>query len=295
MEEKIEWERIVLYKPEMVDVSNIIHYASQYLAMAGVAFVPGKSDDSHTNAGWDSSRSWLVGGDIASSENGTIHVALDAVGLSLMVVSNNLDVLDSFALKGHTFDQGFDWLASDLQKRGLEGSKLSKKLHYTIPDHSIAHGSNFEITNPELFAEMAKIRTNGHLAMQKALVDYPTADALRVWPHHFDEGSYIPLVTADASKEVTGSISIGLAMPDVYYDNPYFYITAWTKDGIKVDKPFGIHFPGKWHEHEWVGQILETKDLGAFKRVEQQEEATGDFLKEGMQQAMALIDIVVRR
>jgi len=79
---------------------------------------------------------------------------------------------------------------------------------------------------------------------------------VRIWPHHFDTGTYL---------EVTSEISLGfgLAMEDSMVGAPYFYFSGYGLNGNEIEyskmTPPSV---GKWviTEH-WKGAVLPLSDL----------------------------------
>ena len=133
---------------------------------------------------------------------------------------------------------------------------------------------------------MAAYRTNGHVLLSHFANRFATAGEPLVWPHHFDEGVLIPMKFED--EKLVSSIGIGLAVPDTYYDHPYFYVNTWSKDGVDYSQLPDVSKPGLWHTREWTGQVLIGKELTGLRR-EAQAETAFRFMEQAIQNALELI------
>ena len=286
MEELLKnWKRLEVKNPaEMREASNTLHHAAQFIAMAGKCFIPKKADDSHTNTHWYSKKNWLVGNSIDTA-SGKIRVALDYPLLVLIVCNDDLKPIFEVALDGKTRLEVFDWLQEKLADQGLDVSAFKPALHYEIPDHPVMHGEVFKMKNPLHYMELAFYRTNGNLLLEHFTQQVKAGEPVRVWPHHFDDGSYLPL-QFDENDAPTGSISLGLAVADPYYPEPYFYVTARKSEGVNYDNLPDLQKPGKWHKHEWMGQILESSEIAKFDRAKEQLAVSYNFLKQAVDNAM---------
>ena len=129
-------------------------------------------------------------------------------------------------------------------------------------------------------------RNNGHRIIEHFAANYPSAHPVYIWPHHFDEACYVPLQKL-ADKDIR-SISFGLAVPDENFHSGYFYISSWSKDGLKQADPLKINPPGKWHNNGWTGQLLEIKDILSLSP-DDQESIVFSFMKEGIIKARQMV------
>lgn len=284
-----DWKRLEINNPaEMFEASNTLHQAAQFIAMAGNYFIPKKADDSHTNAQWNSHKNWLIGNPI-KTPNGIIKIALDYPLLVLIIANNNLKPIAEIALDGKTRLEVFDWFTHKLSEQGLDVSDFKPIMHYEIPDHPVLHGKAFKMNNPLHFMELGFYRTNGNLLLEYFTKKIKPGEPVRVWPHHFDDGSYLPM-QFDSNGAVTGSISLGVAVADPYYPEPYFYVTTWKLDGINYDKLPTIEKPGFWNKKEWIGQVLKGSDIAAFERSKEQLEISFRFFKQATNNALGLIE-----
>lgn len=271
----------------MQEASNTLHHAAQFIALAGKYFIPEKADDSHTNTNWYPQKNWLVGNTI-ETPSGKIRVALDYPLLVLLISDIDLKPIFEVALDGKTRMEVFGWLQEKLKIKGLDVSAFKPELHYEIPDHPVMHGDVFKMKNPLHYMELAFYRTNGNLLLEHFTQQVKAGEPVRVWPHHFDDGSYLPL-KFDENGAPTGSISLGMAVADLYYPEPYFYVTAWTSEGINYENLPDLQKPGSWHKHEWVGQVLTASDIVKFDRAKEQLEVSFNFLEQAIENALGML------
>ena len=283
----MKWIRLMNAHPnELADASATLHQAAQYIAMAGRFFIPIKEDDSHTNIDWDASKNWLIGNAI-ESPYGLIHVALDNSLLVLLICNDKHEPIAEYELVGKTRLEGFNWLNNQLWKLGLEIDEFEPELHYELEDHPVLHGAKFEMDRPKDYHELSSYRSNGHLVLKKVSDSFSDKSDVRIWPHHFDDGLIINLKRDHES--VVSLISMGLAMPDVYYDQPYFYVNAWHRSGLEYNELPELKGKGFWHTKDWHGQVLLAKDIAANNDHDVQYRVTMDFLNAAIENARKML------
>lgn len=270
------------------DVDNL-HQAAQLVAMAGKYFIPETTDDSHTASRWIPEKDLQLGNLItAGAGKHNFHVGLNYPDFALQILSTDSTVLTSFPLNGKTFAQAFQWLWKQMEAQGLDAGKLLPKMHFDIPDHPVKNGEPFRVEDFNHMQELAHHRTNGHLLHEYFGEVLHRDETIFIWPHHFDEGLYLPLTFEGEAP--TSSISFGLAMPDVYYPEPYFYITAWQKEDVIDMKNVKSISPGHWHSKDWSGQVLETHIIiQAEKTASGQATMTIDFLQKAVNNALSMV------
>ena len=285
---KSDWKELTINRfDDLKKASGTLHHAAQMIAYTGKHLISEEPDDSHTSAVWIPEKNLLAGQPIKTVST-ELRVALHYPTLVLMVTDNELNELGSFEMNGKTKPEVLAWLKNQLGELGVDVNKLTDKIHFEIPSHQVETGGVYPFDQPELFAELAAYRTDGHLVLDHFAGQFETASPVLVWPHHFDEGSYIPLESENG--EVVTSVSIGLAVPDSYYDTPYFYVTAWKKDGVNYENKPEISSPGHWHDHEWVGQVLEGRSLVGMDKNRQYDTAIA-FMKQALENALRLTGV----
>ncbi len=268
------------------DAGNL-HQAVQLVAMAGKYFITETADDSHTASSWIAGKSLQLGGQIHGGKQ-DFMVGLSYPDFALQLLRTDLEIITAFPLNGKTFAEAFQWLWNQLKMQELNAIKLLPKMHFDIPDHPIKHGNPFRIESFEYLQELARHRTNGHLLHQYFQQLLHRDEDVLIWPHHFDEGLYLPL-TFDGEAP-TSSISFGLSMPDIYYPEPYFYVTAWEKEEKTTMKDLKLSSLGHWHRQDWLGQVLETHFIvQAGTTVSEQAGLGLSFLQQAINNALKMV------
>lgn len=270
---------------ELAKASNTLHHAAQFIALAGKYLLAEEADDSNTTAIWLNEKNWLAGNKL-EYPGGYIRVILDYPNFKLLIANEKFEVLEHKQIAGSTKLELFCWLKNQLQKLGLDANPLMETMHYEMPEHKVDEGEPFIMLPADLIMELANYRSNGHLLLTQFTNDFKSAQSVLVWPHHFDEGSYIPLKYE--LNEVVGSISLGMAISDRYYQSPYFYVTSWEKEGVGYENPPQLEPPGVWHKFEWNGQVLTGEELVKLDAGDQAETAYR-FLKQAIKNARGLI------
>lgn len=267
------------------ETTNQIHYAAQFLAAAGVAFVEHQADDSHTNIGWDKDRSQFMGHSFSKAD---LHLALQIQHLELQLHDTNHQVLAKMSLIDKTQADGINWIRETLNKQGLVVDDFSLNLHYEIPEHPLASGTKFSVSDEDA-AAFSAVRTIGDIILREHSKPYEHASSIRTWPHHFDHGSYIP-IAFDEAGNVIKSFSIGLAIHDNVIPEHYFYITHWIK-GRNADHSQLPKLPsnGYWNREQWTGAVLKISDIAKLNSSEQKA-AIDAFMQTGIEASLQLLN-----
>ncbi|MEO0469839.1 MAG: hypothetical protein AAF206_09485 [Bacteroidota bacterium] len=228
-----------------------MHWAAQFLSMAGKCFLPHQADDSHTNMAWSVEDQRFLTHPIQSTQ-----LVLHPQSFSLGILGPNGNLRNQQPLAGLTLEQGVEWVKSNLHHQGLDTADYRIDLHYNLPDHPLLHGDHFAKISYEDGGVFAKVRSLGHLVMQAYADLFSHATPVRTWPHHFDIGTYIPL-GFDAEGETNLSITLGLAIADPYSDAYYFYVNHWARDQeIQYGQLPSLAEGGHWNQQDFVGAIL---------------------------------------
>jgi len=287
----MDWQTLKVKQSEdLAKASNTVHHAAQPVTIAGKYLLPEKDDDSHTSMRWLASKNWLIG-NVIRFPDVYLHVVFDYATFSILIVDENFKILNRNSIDQKTKDEMFNWVKNTLCNYGIDAELLHDKLHFELPDHEADEGIQFKKPDDIFLKELAAYRTNGHLMISKFSKEFATAQPVRIWPHHFDEGCYVPLLFE--ANEVIGSISFGMAVADEYYDTPYLYVTAWKNDEISYENPPELVSPGKWHQTDWNGQVLPGAELVELSPEEQALTAY-EFMKQAINNARSLVGWVYK-
>jgi len=264
-----------------------VHRGAQFISMIGKHFVVNESDDSHTNMEWLAAHQVLAGRWVTDG-NAPLRLAIRPRTLDLVFFDENFNAIDEFSLNGNSKDSALAWARDALSNAGLKGENLMMDLHYDIPHHETDDGMAFQLADQPLFDSIVIIRSNADLILREAIRGRKTASEVRIWPHHFDTGSYIP-VGFDESGAATRSFSIGYAIPDGAIDEPYFYVTAWSA-GVEMDY---ANLPdlseGEWLHTPFHGAILRMSSILAVTDRSDQGRLVSTFLEEAIDASLELL------
>lgn len=248
------WNNIKIGDHDALSNANDqLHHASQFLAIIGKNLIPQKPDDSNANIGI------IAGGLIGRNvdESKPFHAFIDIPGFTLNLIDPDMSRITTINLHAKNRDEVLDELRSSVNQLGLDGGLLKHIDHYTIEkSHPIQQGEIFQKPDEEALLTWHSLYSNARLVMRHASKALDSSDEIRIWPHHFDIGNYIPL-----NDDGTKAIGIGLAIPDSVVDDFYFYIYGWRKD-VNIDMSgFEPLSAGEWKSGDWNGGILPINRL----------------------------------
>lgn len=287
----MDWQDLkVVASENLAEASNTLHHAAQPITITGKYLLPEKEDDSHTSMRWMASKNWLIG-NVIRFPDVYLHIVLDYNTFSLLIVDEDFKVLNRKPIDQNTKKEIFTWLKNTLCSYGIDAGLLQDNLHFDLPEHEADEGIQFKKPDDRYLNELAAYRTNGHLLISHFANEFATAQPIHVWPHHFDEGCYVPILFE--ANEVIGSISFGMAVADEDYKSPYLYVTAWKQDDMGNTNPPKLDSPGKWHQTDWDGQVLPGAELIALSPKEQATTAY-EFMKQAINNARRLVGWVYK-
>lgn len=267
-------------------VGLVILHAAQYPAMAGKYLVEQKPDDSNTNLKWIPDKNIFVGNLI---ENQYI-VGLEPVSMELMIMDKDYQAIQILSMGIHTRKEIYEWLKKNLAHLNVDVSSLQEVMHYEIPPLTGEEEWPFH-ADPDLLIEWSKYRTASNQEISSFANHFSTASEVRVWPHHFDTGTYIPLET-DKNQEPTKSIGLGFAIADTYVAEPYYYINNWHKKGpLKYTTLPNLEGGGIWNEKDWVGAVLPLSAIISQSTVKDQHALVTSFFVSGINHTLRLLGI----
>lgn len=274
----MQWNNLSLkFDDKLHDSLLQQHHASQFIALAGKHLIPATKDDSHTNMQYISETESLLGNSLPGGKK----ISLDLPSLRISIIQDEDKILDEIELHGKTKTEVFDELKISLEKTGTDVSGFTNQLHYDIPSHPLDHKAVFNTSFKNHFLENTIYRHNADLLLKEIVHLYPDAEALRIWPHHFDTGSFIAL-SKDSKGELSQSISFGWAIPDSMIPEPYFYLSFWSKN--KSPKKYELpDLPaGKWMIPEWNGAVLPHSKIQNHQSSQSQFELSHSFFVSGI-------------
>ena len=273
------WKLLNLaFNQELNDALQQQYHATQFIAMAGRHLIPQQSDDSNTNMQYLPDQGLLAGNELSNG----LRIALQLTDLKLCFVDQMGNCTNEISLVGKSKLQVFEELKKTLAGLGIDVLKFKNELHYEIPAHKLDTGSSFLIKDRVLFQENTNYRYNAELIMNNLVTLYPNASSVRVWPHHYDTGSLLP-VAHNEKGELLKSIGLGWAIPDGMVDEPYYYLSFWSKkpdDGLKTLPALTA---GQWMIPNWNGAVLKHSEIQKQNSAEKQFELVESFYCRGIE------------
>jgi hypothetical protein len=256
------------------------HYAAQWLARAGYAYVPPKPDSSHTNVGWDDA----LDGFTTHPLKGDLRLGLKIPQLSLVLIEGK--AMTSFPLDGRADVDARAWLGKEMSARGLDAKALDQPFPYELPAHPIAKGGAYRTAeNAKGLITLAAWFGNANAALGRIREAHnkgkQQASPVRCWPHHFDLAT---LILLDGDPEKGRSVNVGLSPGDGSYDEPYFYITPWPyPERAKLPALPPI---GHWHTVGFTAAVALASSILESADPQKESEAFLDAAVEGAIKAL---------
>ena len=236
---------------DLVEARLQTHYAAQIVSGLGRTLLDKQPDDSHTNLSWSRRLGALAGRRIATER--PFSAALEVAALRLLLLDENDEALVGASLDGMTVSEAYDWLGQGAAARGASLGDGFTPLHYSMPPHPLGDGERFSFGETSAFSELARWFHNAELLLEDVREANPGASEVRCWPHHFDIAALI-----DLGED--RSIGIGLSPGDRYYQEPYFYCSAYPQPDAASLPELGDG-PGRLHTHEFTSIVVTGSEL----------------------------------
>jgi hypothetical protein len=245
------------------------HYAVQWLARTARAYIPPQPDDGHTNLGWDDGFDGFTTHRV--SHGTTLGLRIPDLTLALLV---DRRITQSFPLHGHGDADARRWLGGQMQALGLPPSALDAPLPYVLPPHPLGQGGCYDATLfAEPLCELAAWYANGFCAlgsiMQRLVERGLPAPAVRCWPHHFDLDCLTSIGNNGAGTP--RSIGAGFSPGDKYYEEPYFYISAYPRPEASALP--SLPALGHWHTQDFLAALVPASRILLLKDRQAETEA----------------------
>ncbi len=199
-----------------------IHLLSQIIAKVNRSLVPARPDDSHTNLYYEPISRRLYGRWFQNQERACV-LTLDLAGLQYQLINDHYEPELSFEIAGKTVMQLEQEMVEAFEAIGMDTQELFAPLHFEIEKYDFADSAAEAISHAAL-EEWCFYRTQANHMCSDFLGFTQHIQEIRIWPHHFDTGVF---VQANDSM----GVGFGLAMNDQVVDQPYYYMSAYPKDG----------------------------------------------------------------
>jgi hypothetical protein len=254
------WESLGKQSPRgLVPARLLLHHAAQLAAAVGRSLVPARPDDGHTSLEWTPSPRGLASQEVAGARPWRALLGLGEPAPALALLAGGAEV-DRLALEGRTRREAFEWLDERARSLGAPASRLSLEAPYVLPAHPYGGSDPFVSPGDGAVGELARWFADGDAVLRGVAAGWPGRKPVRVWPHHFDVGSVLPL--GGGTTEDAPSVSIGLSPGDEGIAEPYFYVTPWPPPAPTEELP-SLLSGGRWHREGWTGAVLTGSEVVA--------------------------------
>ena len=269
------WKQLTLpFNSKLNDTLQQQHHAAQFIALTGHYLIPQKADDSNTNMIYISEGDLLVGNDLPNG----LRVALKLTDLRIRILDKDNNTKKEIALDGKTKKDVFDELKQSLSDLDVDVLGFKNELHYEMPVLQLDKSAVFSVKNEFNFIENSIYRYNAEIVLNKIATNFDKAESVKIWPHHFDTGTFFPLSHSD-NGDLTSSIGIGWTIPDNMVNEPYYYLSFWSKNPIEDLEELKPLVAGEWMMPIWNGAVLKHSEILKEKSAVKQYKLAISFFK----------------
>lgn len=254
------------------------HHAAQFIALVGRYLIPTKPDVSNINMQYHIEKEILLGNQLPNG----LYIGVQIIDLKVQILNTELKIVKELSLSGKTFSEAFQEFKVILKNLGVNVSGLKRKQPFELSTISLKDGKYFSTDNIEENKENQNYRHNAELIIGEIASNYIAASPVRIWPHHFDTGTIIP-VSHNVKGEITQSIGLGWAIPDGMVAEPYFYLSFWSEKSIKSAKKIDLLNVGKWMIPDWNGAVLSQSEIMQQKSAQEQYKMVKSFFTQGIE------------
>lgn len=277
-DKNIRWQILSMaFNTEIESQLKQQHLAAQFIAITGRYLIPPKPDGSNINMQYIPEKKMLLGN--AHPDGWTIGLQLE--NLKVQVLDEKGIVITEVSLNGKTFHQAFQEFKTVLQNRRIDVSQFKTEQPYELPTTGLREGKYFAIGSDDSVSENIRYRQNAQLLISELAGQFSDVEPVRIWPHHFDTGTFATLeknINSSASK----TIGLGWAIPDGMISEPYFYLSFWTENPLDSMNEL-VNLPaGKWMLPDWNGAVLRVSELIQKQTAEEQYQLAKDFFETGI-------------
>jgi hypothetical protein len=262
------------------DLHNVLlqqHHAAQFIALVGKHLIPQQPDDSNTNMEYLADKEWLIGNELP----GGLRMALQFSELKLCIVDREKSCTSEIPLVGLKKQQVFEQMKQSLAELNLDVSALKNELHYSLPDHELDRNTAFSIGDQESIRENNYYRHNAEIVIANMASHFEKVEPVRIWPHHFDTGTFIPL-RYNVNGGISRSIGLGWAMPDDMVNEPYYYLSFWSEDPVEDFNALPNLEAGEWISSGWHGAVARNTDIIKISSARGQQAFVEKFFNSGI-------------
>jgi hypothetical protein len=253
------------------ETDQLLHQLAQVLAKFGRTYVKAKKDDSHTNIGYGPINRRLFSRWSEKIEMRHI-LSLELNPLTFVLLDDAYRRELEVVMQGKTLREVEEELVHAFDEIGILTKGFKKPMHYETPDYGF-EDRPIENLDDAAFREWTDLRSLANQACHQIQAHFQVREEVRIWPHHFDTGIFVPL-----NKRL--SIGFGLAMQDKFVDAPYFYYTALYegKTHWPEDRRMELEVGRIIESAEWCGAVLKAPKVDHAELREFMREASNYYL-----------------
>ncbi len=277
------WKLISLHlDPALQDALQQQHYAAQFIAMAGRHLLPQQPDDSNTSMNYLTEKSLIAGQELLPG----LRLALHPAEMALCLLAQNSTCNPEVRLQGKSMQQVFEAMKKMLSSVEIDTTNLMEELHYEIPAHTLNKGGSFQTGEKQRFLENTRYRHNAQILLEEIIQAYRDTEPVRIWPHHFDTGTLIPL--KEKRGKTTRSLGLGWAIPDTMVRESYFYLSYWSEGSAGLPDDLPAPGRGRWMMPDWNGAVLPLSRLLEADTSQGQHALANEFFRQSIQMLSTL-------
>jgi len=225
---------------------NGIHHAVQVPSALAATLKLGDDPHEVANLGWDPRLEAFVGRPVGRRED--VAAGMRVRDATWIVVQDG-EIVEEKKIVGSTLPHALSWLQGVVAGLGVEDRELSP-MGYDLPPHPAAEGHPLADLDEAVLATLHDHYARSHMVLAGLRDSEPEAFEVRLWPHHFDLGTMVPI---DIDTDDGRSIGIGMSPGDGRVATPYLYVNPYPP-------PEGQELPslsrGAWHTDGFVGAVL---------------------------------------
>ncbi len=273
-----KWQHLSI--PFNGTLNNVLrqqHHAAQFIALVGRYLIPQKPDVSNINMQYHIEKEILLGNQLPNG----LYIGVKIIDLKVQILNVEFEIVKELSLSGKTFNEAFQEFKVILKNFGVDVSGLINKQPFELSTESLKDGKYFSVDNIEENKETQNYRYNAEMVIGEIANGFNDAAPVRIWPHHFDTGTIIP-VSHNEKGEVSQSIGLGWAIPDSMVTEPYYYLSFWSENPFKIIKGFTPLNVGKWIIPNWNGAVLKLSEILKQKSAQEQYEMVKAFFTQGI-------------
>lgn len=263
----MNWKILGMVDPDQLhSYRHKAHAAVQILKAVSAVFTSPQPGDSHLNMSVNLETGTLLTIPFTTDKTYTIGLGLRDFTLEVWVDD---EVLDRLILEALTIDEAVDWL-----KKKLVNMELAAECIAVDKDFSSDIQSPFQPEAENIRHEFADYFINAFIILKDNIRDKVDSGPIICRPDQFDVSTRIHI-----DKKSLKWLDIGMSPGDEYYAEPYFYVIPYPGPHMKSKHLYKDSTPGAWHNDEWFGIVLGSKEIVKINKAGRQGRMCRRFLE----------------